>query len=162
VKIQSGFTLIEILIALAIVATLAFATISLGSSWTSSAESVNTKGVLAQAIGRAKSTAMRNANKIADTSAAVAICLTSGKVEIHEASGTITSAHCNTSGGTTTWSGKIGTSLSIKSGSNTLSCLCFSNKGQLNTTASNCSSCASSTRFIFSGQGIEDETIAIY
>lgn len=161
-KLTSGFTLVEVLIAVGLIATLAMMAVPLGSSWTSSAESVNTKGVLSQAISRAKSSALRNGNKISETNAAMAICLTSGKIEVREASGTVTSAHCTTNGGTAVWSGKIGTNLSIKANTQTLSCMCFSTKGQLITTSSNCSSCSSTSSFEFSGPGIENETVAIY
>lgn len=161
-RLSSGFTFVEILIAVALVATMAVTAISMGDGWTSNAESVNTKGVLTQAIGRAKSSAMRNGNKIAETNSAVAVCLTSGKVEVREAGGTVASAHCEANGGTMSWSAKIGTSLSIKANNQTLSCLCFSTRGQLITSSSNCSSCASSTRFEFSGAGIENETVSIY
>lgn len=161
-KTTAGFTLVEILIALALIATLAFAVVPLGSSWTSSAESVNTKGVLSQAISRAKSQALRNGNKISETNAVTAVCVTSGKVEVREASGAVSSAHCAANGGTATWSNKIGTTLSIKNNSQTLSCMCFSTKGLLVTTPSNCSSCATTSTFEFSGSGIENETIAIY
>ncbi|MEY4589510.1 MAG: hypothetical protein RL497_1586 [Pseudomonadota bacterium] len=161
-KLSSGFTLVEVLIAVALIGTLAVVAVPLGASWTSSAESVNTKGVLSQAIGRAKASAMRNGNKISETNAAVAICLTSGNVEVREASGTVTSAHCTTGGGTATWSNKIGTGLTITSGGQALSCLCFSTKGQLITSSTNCTACASSSSFVFSGSGIENETVAIY
>jgi|GEM_PF-1611294 len=161
-KAASGFTLVEVLIVVALIATLAMAVVPLGNSWTSSAESVNTKGVLSQAISRAKSTALRNGNKIAENNAVTAVCVSSGKVEVHEASGTVTSAHCSSGGGSTTWSNKIGTNLTIKNNGTTLSCMCFSTKGLLVTTPSNCSSCASTSTFEFSGSGIENETIAIY
>ncbi|MFO1369884.1 MAG: prepilin-type N-terminal cleavage/methylation domain-containing protein [Marinagarivorans sp.] len=161
-KAAAGFTLVEILIAVALIATLAFAVVPLGTSWTTSAESVNTKGVLSQAISRAKSTALRNGNKISETNAVTAVCLSSGKVEVREASGTVTSAHCASNGGSATWSNKIGTTLTIKNNSQALSCMCFSSKGLLVTTPSNCTSCATSSTFEFSGSGIENETIAIY
>ncbi len=161
-KTAAGFTLVEVLVVVAVIATLAFAAVPLGNSWTSSAESVNTKGVLSQAISRAKSSAMRNGNKIAETNAVTAICVTSGKVEVREASGTVTSAHCTSGGGTATWSNKIGTSLTIKNNSQAFSCMCFSTKGLLVTTPSNCSSCATTSTFEFSGSGIDNETVAIY
>jgi prepilin-type N-terminal cleavage/methylation domain-containing protein len=161
-KAAAGFTLVEILIAVALIATLAFAVVPLGTSWTTSAESVNTKGVLSQAISRAKSTALRNGNKISETNAVTAVCLSSGKVEVREASGTVTSAHCASNGGSATWSNKIGTTLTIKNNNQALSCMCFSSKGLLVTTPSNCTSCATSSTFEFSGSGIENETIAIY
>lgn len=161
-KTAAGFTLVEILIAVALIATLAFAVVPLGTSWTTSAESVNTKGVLSQAISRAKSTALRNGNKISETNAVTAVCLSSGKVEVREASGTVTSAHCASNGGSATWSNKIGTTLTIKNNNQALSCMCFSSKGLLITTPSNCTSCATSSTFEFSGSGIENETIAIY
>lgn len=159
---QTGFTLVELLIVLAVIATLALATVPLGNSWTSSAESVNTKGVLSQAISRAKSTAMRNGNKITNTNAATAVCLNRGTVEVREASGSITSAHCNSGGGNIAWSGKIGTDLTIQVNNQAFSCLCISTKGLPVTTSSSCSSCASSTTFVFSGSGIDNETVAIY
>lgn len=158
----AGFTLVEVLIAVALIATLAFAVVPLGSSWTSSAESVNTKGVLSQAISRAKSQALRNGNKISETNAVTAVCLTSGKVEVREASGSVTSAHCASNGGSAAWSNTIGKTLTIKNNGQALSCMCFSTKGLLVTTPSNCSSCATTTTFEFSGSGIENETIAIY
>ncbi|HRH78333.1 MAG TPA: prepilin-type N-terminal cleavage/methylation domain-containing protein, partial [Cellvibrionaceae bacterium] len=152
-KAAAGFTLVEILIAVALIATLAFAVVPLGTSWTTSAESVNTKGVLSQAISRAKSTALRNGNKISETNAVTAVCLSSGKVEVREASGTVTSAHCASNGGSATWSNKIGTTLTIKNNNQALSCMCFSSKGLLVTTPSNCTSCATSSTFEFSGSG---------
>jgi prepilin-type N-terminal cleavage/methylation domain-containing protein len=162
VKLTPGFTLVEILIVVALIATLAMVAVPMGNSWTSSAESVNTKGVLTQAISRAKSTAMRNGNKISETNAVTSVCVTSGKVEVREASGTVTSAHCSSNGGSATWSSKIGTGLTIKENNQALTCMCFSTKGLLTTSPSNCSSCAATSTFEFSGSGIENETIAIY
>lgn len=157
-----GFTIVELLIVLALIATLALATVPLGNTWTSSAESVNTRGVLTQAISRAKSTSMRNGNKITETNAPVAVCLNPGAVEVREASGTVTSAHCNSGGGNVIWRGRIGTNLTIKVNNQVFSCLCISTKGLPITTPSSCGSCSSSTTFEFSGSGIDNETIAIY
>lgn len=159
-----GFTLVEVMVVVTLVAILCVAGSPFTRAWTTNSEIVTAKGVLSQAVSRAKSLAMRNQLGIDTGQSAAAICLDSNKkLEVRYASVTGTSnVNCNVNVGTVNWKSSVSTNITLKNSSNTLSCLCFDSKGQPNNTASGCTSCASSTTITISASGVEDETISLY
>ena len=163
-NISRGFTLVEVMVAVSLIAILAAVGAPLTAQWTTSAEQTSAKGVMAQAVGRAKALAMRNQFGINEDKSAAAICLSNtNQVQVLTASSTITSVNCGTGGGVSTWQSTMGSSLSFKVAGSTLSCLCFDTKGKIiNTSASSCNACAGSTDITISANGVSDDTFTLY
>ena len=163
-KTALGFTLVEIMIAITLVAILAMVGAPLTNSWSTSADMVTAKGVLRQAITRAKTVAVRNEFGLTENKSAAAICIASDKkIEVRRANNSNNSASCNTNGGTVVWKASISQTLAVKRGTTAFSCACFDNKGQILTSAvAACSACGANTNLTLSATGVDDEAVNIY
>lgn len=164
-KNHFGFTLIEVMVTVSLMSILFFVGMPLTKGWTTNTEVTSSKGVLTQAIGRAKSLAARNQMGVDSGNAASAICFTTDKkVQVRyattSATTTVNCAASNTS--TLDWSAPISANLTFNVSNTALSCICFDSKAQIITTASGCTSCAASTAITISATGIENETVSIY
>lgn len=159
-----GFTLVEIMVVVAILALIVLVGAPLTSGWSASADMVNGKGALIQAVSRAKSMALRNEVGVTEGNSGAAICIDSNKkIEVRKPTSASSSANCSTNGGTAVWSTNTSLNLTFKVGTDTLSCLCFDNKGQvISSVAASCDTCGSSTQVTLSASGVDDETISLF
>jgi len=107
-----GFTLVELLVVVAIVAVLMLVTVPYGGTWVRSAKLSVAKGELTQAHGFAKGAAFRNQWAAVNTD----------------------------SKGNVIWSAQLDSSVSITQNATRLSCMCFDNLAQL--TLGGCSACS--------------------
>ncbi len=69
-----GFTLIELMITIALFGLLLFVGVPLTQSWTNSSYQRDAAGLLKQGISRAKATALRNQGAVQDTAPAAVLC----------------------------------------------------------------------------------------
>lgn len=85
----NGFTLIEMMITIGLVAFLMTLGVPLARQWVQSAHQRDAAGMLAEALGRAKALALRNPQAITDqTAPAAAVCLIAGKLSVVSADAT--------------------------------------------------------------------------
>lgn len=77
-----GFTLVELMIGLALSAMLALLALPFTVSWTKSARQLQVRGDLADAIGRAKALALRNAALRLPTQAVSRVRVVDGSIEV--------------------------------------------------------------------------------
>ena len=129
----SGFSLIEMMVVIAIVAILAVAGVALTSSWVKQAEITKTVTSLASAINLAKSTSIRNENGFTDNSTAAQICLNQNILSVYKPASSTTAASCSS---TAIYSFQIPSNVQIKDVSNTtLNCIAFGHLGDQKNTS---------------------------
>lgn len=78
-----GFTLIEVMVVIGLVAFLLTLGVPLAREWVQSAHQREAAGTLSEALGRAKALALRNPQGLTDqTLPAAAVCMTAGKLAV--------------------------------------------------------------------------------
>ncbi|WP_313517377.1 prepilin-type N-terminal cleavage/methylation domain-containing protein [Pseudomonas sp.] len=120
-----GFTLIELMITVALLAFLVLIGGPFTAAWSNGAKVRDAEGVLNQGIGRAKAAALRNRYGIVDSKPAAILCLSSDNLlSLHEADDKDTPATCATH---SPWQAQLPASVSVTltAGTTTLSCLSF-------------------------------------
>ncbi len=142
-KLSRGFSLIELLVVLAITGILLGSTIPLGSNWIKSANLSTTDGELSHAIGMAIATALRNEQAIDSAEPAAALCLSDTNGLSVLKANTSGLPNCNGGTGTEIWSSSVPSNTAITANGRDISCLCFNPYGQL--TQNNCTSCTMET-----------------
>jgi type IV pilus assembly protein PilA len=158
---QNGFTLIEVLIVISILALIMLVAAPFSGSWVRDARLLETEGQLTQAMGRAKAAALRNGMGAMDANPVVAICKTNTNLVtvIEGISGT--PPNCSPAAGTQIWQAQINTDVTVNVNSALLSCLCLDNKGAVTTTGAACSACSTATEFSLTS-GSVSSSVAIY
>lgn len=145
-KRKNGFTLIELMVVVLIAGLLMLAAAPFTRAWTDSAKITETKGILRQAVSRAKAAALRNGSGVEslftfNNYASAAVCGASGSVDVYissvDAGGTVTRASCAPAG-TRIWGHALPNGIAIKdnvsSPSTTFAGLCLNNRGLIVTT----------------------------
>jgi|GEM_PF-811935 len=158
---QSGFTLIEVMIVIAIVALIALVAAPLSGSWVRDADLLNAESQLTEAVARAKALSLRNSRAATGESPAAVVCRSSTNLLTVMEGSTATAPSC-TPTGTQVWRAQMKTNVSVQVDSKDLSCLCFNNKGAITTATPCTTSCATSTTFSLNANGGEPLDVAIY
>lgn len=120
---QRGFSLIELMIVLALLGFLLMLAVPFTNTWSANAKLRDAENLLQQGVGRVKALAQRNALGISGSEKVAArLCLdrATAKLELYPA---------DTCSGTTAWSAQLPTVVSIKNGGTLFSCLAMSNRG---------------------------------
>lgn len=159
-----GFTLIEVLIVIAIFALIVLVAAPLSGSWVRDANVLEAEGQLTQAVGRAKAAAFRNKMGGLDTNPVAAICLSAGNLlTVREGTSAGVAPSCAaTPQGDQLWQTQIDENVSVKrDATNAFTCVCFNNKGMA-TTQGTCSSCASTAGFLLSASGVSSRAVSLY
>lgn len=161
----SGYTLIEVLITIAIIAVLALVAIPITGRWVQSADLEKTEAVLIEAVGRAKASGLRNVSGATGDGYASIVCIStiSNTLTVMEST-SATAATCavnNTA--TKLWQTKLDDDVVIEDGSsNAVSCLCSNNKGILvKPGTGTCSSCFNGNTLLVK-TGSKQENVFIY
>lgn len=160
-KQHSGFTLIEIMIVIALIAFLALTVSPIGGSWVRSADVQKTEGNLTEAIGRAKAGALRNPSGVVGELPVTAICISDNLVVLQSTDNN--PPNCTGLVGRQLWRTTLDAGVQITASSTSteaISCACFNNKGLLSS-SDTCSSCASNTTFYLSA-GSKNATVSIH
>ncbi|SDW62008.1 prepilin-type N-terminal cleavage/methylation domain-containing protein [Pseudomonas kuykendallii] len=147
-----GFSLIELMISVALLAFLVLIAGPFTSAWSNGAKVRDAEGVLNQGIGRAKAAALRNRYGIVDGKPAATLCLSdSNLLSLHEANDKDTPATCLTH---SPWQAQLPASVSVTltADASTLSCLSFDNHAAP-ASASVPSGCSSSTALTLAAGG---------
>lgn len=159
---NSGFTLIEVLIVIAIFAMIILVGAPLTGAWVTDANRLETEGQLTQAMGRAKAAALRNYMAATGDTPVTAICLADDHIltVLEGAPGTPspTSPDCSSATGTQLWRAKLHPKIVVKLNSEAFSCVYFDNKG---TPIKDCASTISTLEFTLTAGG-ETEPVALY
>lgn len=158
---QRGFTLVEVLIVIAIIAVIIFIAAPLSGGWLRDANLLTAEAQLTEAIGRAKAASLRNSSAATGDNPVTAVCRSNGNLLTVREGTAAAAPSCSTPAGTQVWQAQIDTKVTVQVSGSTLSCLCFANKGQT-TTSGTCSSCAASTSFTLSATGTDSVTVAIF
>lgn len=153
-RCDAGFTLIQVMMTVTLMGIIGSMAAPLTGAILSEADITKTEGVLNQAIGKAKSIALRNeAGALSDVTAA-AICISDTKVLTVEKGASGTPPKCDHTDGSVVWSAQIGTKSNVQSdiaGTYTdVSCMCFNNKALLAGNACG-STCITATIFKIGG-----------
>ena len=128
-----GFSLIELMVGIAIMAVVMASSVSLGGGWVDESRVTDARSQLRLAYSKARAYALRNSNAV--TTASTWMCLNSGVVYVYESTtakptGPTTCGdagsvwHADLAGGTTT---KV--EMASAANSTAFSCLGFSNRG---------------------------------
>lgn len=163
-RLVKGFTLIEVLIVIAIIGALVLVAAPLTGGWVKEANITNVESAMNEAIGRAKAIALRNENAITGNNAVAAICIDSAtrKLTVLESASAGASPDCTTPTGAQVWQSQLSTDIAVTVAGASVTCLCFDNKSIL-TQASNCSTCTNATNFnLNSGGGIDPVSVSIF
>src|SRR5690554_3381020 len=104
---QRGFSLVELMIVLALLGFLLMLAVPLTNSWSASAKLRDAENLLQQGVGRSKALAQRNTLGVTGNQAAAHLCLdsTTAKIELYPADS------CN---GSVIWSAQLPAGVSIK------------------------------------------------
>lgn len=119
---QRGFSLVELMIVLALLGFLLMLAVPLTNSWSASAKLRDAENLLQQGVGRSKALAQRNTLGVTGNQAAAHLCLdsTTAKIELYPADS------CN---GSVIWSAQLPAGVSIKNNETPFNCLAISNRG---------------------------------
>ncbi len=120
-----GFTLIELMITIAIFGILLAIGAPFTKAWSDSAKQREAAGVLKQGISRAKATALRNPEGARDDVAAAALCRSGQTLKLFKMA---TSVDC-TSSATPLWTAQLPASVGVKVGGSDVSCVAFNSRG---------------------------------
>ncbi len=151
---QAGVTLIELMIVVLIIGLIAMAASPFTSVWVKDARTAEAAAAMEQAVGKAKSLAMRNATRVTGDAPAAMLCLSAAKTQVNLVvpTGPGVTLTCDLA---PVWSTGIAEIVSVKTlGASDIAtdwtCSCFTNKGLPTKTGPNCSTCSASLRFRFS------------
>jgi len=122
-----GFTLIELMITIALFGLLLFVGVPLTQSWTNSSYQRDAAGLLKQGISRAKATALRNQGAVQDTAPAAVLCHSGQNLKLFRLNAG-QSIDCTTTN-TPVWTSTIPAAAGIKVGGIDMTCVAFSNRG---------------------------------
>lgn len=84
---QRGVTLIELMVAIALLAILALALFPLGRAWVANAQITKTEKLFLEAYARAKNEALRNPNAVKGDVKAASLEVAASKVEVKDSNG---------------------------------------------------------------------------
>lgn len=161
-KKTRGYSLIEVLIVLAILAAVVLLAAPLSGTWIADANIQESEGQLKEAIGKAKSIALRNQMMAQGDAPVAAICIDTEHMLTVRKGATDTPPSCAaTPAGEQVWQAQINKKVVIKNAGTALSCLCFNNKGLVTKTGT-CTACAGNTTFILNVGSGDAQTFAIY
>jgi prepilin-type N-terminal cleavage/methylation domain-containing protein len=156
----NGFTLIEVLIVIAIFALIILVAAPLSGYWVRDANRLEVEGQLTQAIGRAKAAALRNYMAATGENPVTAICLSATNLlTVREGTAGV-APDCDPAAGTQLWQAQLSEHVAVQAGGAALSCLCFTNKGLL-TGTSTCNTCSTTTSFTLTAGG-EPTSLVLY
>jgi type IV pilus assembly protein PilA len=123
-----GFSMIELLITIAISALLMTSAGTLTTHWIASSRVQSALGVMTQGVSRAKSIALRNPGGVSNGASAAILCISGSTVRLFAATRSPqAAATCQNSGGL--WSAQLASTASVQVNGSTLSCLAFTNRG---------------------------------
>lgn len=142
-KLSRGYSLIELLIVLAISAILLGSTVPLGSHWIRSASLSAADGEISHGIGIAIATAFRNEQALDGKEPAATLCISdTNQLSVLEANASEL-PNCTAGTGTSVWSSSVPDRAAVTNDGNAISCLCFNPYGLL--TSNNCPDCTTDT-----------------
>ncbi|UVE17290.1 prepilin-type N-terminal cleavage/methylation domain-containing protein [Pseudomonas sp. LS44] len=128
-KRQAGFSLIELMITIALIGLLAMLAGPFTISWSNSAQVRDAEGVLSQGIARAKAHALRNRYGVIDAQPVAALCLDPNRrLSLHEAASADSPASCSSA---QIWSAQLPAQVSVQTAGATFSCLAFDSKAMV-------------------------------
>lgn len=166
---QQGFSLIELMITVALIALLALMGTSLSGGWVKSADRLEAEGDLTQALGRAQAAALRNAMGASGNTAVAAVCLSNTNVlTVLEGIPPVTTStpavaaippNCATPTGKQLWQTQVDTDVVITHNTTAFTCGCFNNTGLFTTTG--CTGCITTPTFELTTGG-SNEVVALY
>lgn len=138
-KLYRGFSLVELLVVLAVSGILLGSTIPLGSHWMKSANLSTVDGEMSHGIGKAIAAALRNEQAVDSMEPAAALCLSdTNQLTVLEANASDL-PNCSAGTGKTVWTTSMPSNATITADGSDISCLCFNPYALL--TTHNCSSC---------------------
>ncbi|NKF21178.1 pilus assembly FimT family protein [Solimonas marina] len=151
-----GFSLIEMMVVIAIISMLTMLGVPLTSNWVASAQLRETQAALAQGIARAKAISLRNPGAVGDDVAAAILCRSNDQLRL------ITAADADgaTCSDTTQWSAALSTQTTIEAGGGAFSCVAFDNRGlTLNPSVAGSGSdhCLTSLDFTLSKASVDEQ-----
>lgn len=120
-----GFTLIELMITIAIFGILLAIGAPFTKAWSDSAKQREAAGVLKQGISRAKATALRNPEGARDDVAAAALCRSGQTLKLFKMA---TNVDCSSSA-TPLWTAQLPASVGVKVSGADVSCVAFNSRG---------------------------------
>ena len=122
-----GFSLIELIITLAVLGMLLAVGVPLTRAWSDSAYQREAAGQLQQGLSRAKATALRNKGGVQNTAPAAVLCLSQQELTLftlEKDQGIDCSATSNI-----LWSAALPASATIKTSNSNFTCVAFDNRG---------------------------------
>lgn len=158
---QRGFTLIEVMIVIAIFSLIILVAAPISGGWVRDADLLTTESQLTEAVGRAKAASLRNARSATGENPAAVVCRSNTNL-LTVMEGTTAAAPSCTPTGTQVWQAQMKSNITVQVNSAAFNCLCFNNKGAITTAAPCTSSCATSTTFSLDAEGIDPLNVAIY
>lgn len=152
--LRNGFTLIELMITIAILAILIMLGSSLTSAWVTRNQVDSASSALKSAVLVAKATAMRNSVNQISSNPAVSVCINNTtnsinviRAEINTTDVCLLPSDSTPSGNLLLQSNPIASGIVIKQGTSTLTCMVFNSQGLL--LKLNGSSCSDNANFTF-------------
>lgn len=146
-KHSRGFTLIELMITLAIFSFLVTMGLQLTKSWTDSAKQQEAASLLKQGISRAKATALRNPDAAQNDAPAAALCRSGQSLKLFSAAGK-TSINCASDKNIILWQANLPGSTALQNGGSDITCIAFNSRGM---PVNGNSSCTTSTINVTAG-----------
>ena len=130
---MQGFTLIELMVGIAIMAVLMASSVSLGAGWVNEARVTDARSQMRLAYSKGRAYAIRNGNAV--TTAAAWICVASGVVYVYESTSALPTGPAACGGAGSVWHADLagGTATTVETAaaanSTAFACLGFGNRG---------------------------------
>ena len=157
-------TLIELMIVVLLIGILAVATTPFTASWFDNSRLTETIGIVEQAVGKARSAALRNPSARSGNQPVSMICNDNTNHVMHIVEYSLATATLSCDAASKSWNTKLATRVVIKAvaadaSSANWSCTCFTNKGLIPLPApAACSACSTTLKLTISS-GNDNETI---